>query len=67
MLLFDLDVTLCFSLLVSMAPLSSEIRSVSSCTPQHIGPAIPEVHEHLHCFIDNSSTIVASTLSCTLL
>ena len=32
-----------FSLLVSMAPLSKEIRPVSSCVPQHIGPAIPEV------------------------
>lgn len=32
-----------FSLLVSMAPLSYEIQPVSSCTPQHIGPAIPEV------------------------
>ena len=26
-----------------MAPLSYEIQAVSSCTPQHIGPAIPEV------------------------
>ncbi|KAF6099297.1 family with sequence similarity 91 member A1 [Phyllostomus discolor] len=26
-----------------MAPLTNEIRPVSSCTPQHIGPAIPEV------------------------
>ena len=34
------------SLLVSMAPLSNEIRPVSSCTPQHIGPAIPEVRYH---------------------
>ncbi|XP_067677224.1 protein FAM91A1-like [Haliotis asinina] len=32
-----------YSLLVSMAPLSNEIRPVSSCVPQHIGPAIPEV------------------------
>ena len=32
-----------YSLLVSMAPLSNEIRPISSCTPQHIGPAIPEV------------------------
>lgn len=32
-----------YSLLVSMAPLTNEIRPVSSCTPQHIGPAIPEV------------------------
>lgn len=33
-----------YSLLVSMAPLSYEIQAVSSCTPQHIGPAIPEVN-----------------------
>ena len=26
-----------------MAPLSNEIRPVTSCTPQHLGPAIPEV------------------------
>lgn len=26
-----------------MAPLTNEIRPISSCTPQHIGPAIPEV------------------------
>ncbi|XP_072117520.1 protein FAM91A1 isoform X2 [Mobula birostris] len=32
-----------YTLLVSMAPLSNEIRPISSCTPQHIGPAIPEV------------------------
>ncbi|XP_012942725.1 protein FAM91A1 [Aplysia californica] len=32
-----------YSLLVSMAPLSKEIRPVSSSAPQHIGPAIPEV------------------------
>uniref|UniRef100_A0A8C4R029 Family with sequence similarity 91 member A1 n=2 Tax=Eptatretus burgeri TaxID=7764 RepID=A0A8C4R029_EPTBU len=32
-----------YALLVSMAPLSNEIRPVSSCTPQHVGPAIPEV------------------------
>nr|XP_006000869.1 PREDICTED: protein FAM91A1 isoform X2 [Latimeria chalumnae] len=32
-----------YSLLVSMAPLSNEIRPISSCTPQHLGPAIPEV------------------------
>ena len=31
------------SLLVSMAPLSNEIRPVTSSKPQHIGPAIPEV------------------------
>ncbi|KAK2179555.1 hypothetical protein NP493_483g01023 [Ridgeia piscesae] len=33
-----------YFLLVSMAPLSSEVRPVSSCNPQHIGPAIPEVN-----------------------
>ncbi|XP_022089534.1 protein FAM91A1-like isoform X2 [Acanthaster planci] len=33
-----------YELLVSMAPLSNEIRPVSSCVPQHIGPAIPEVN-----------------------
>ena len=27
-----------------MAPLSYEIRSVSSCVPPHIGPPIPEVN-----------------------
>lgn len=32
-----------YELLISMAPLSNEIRPVSSCVPQHIGPAIPEV------------------------
>uniref|UniRef100_UPI00398F4D2F protein FAM91A1 isoform X3 n=1 Tax=Pristiophorus japonicus TaxID=55135 RepID=UPI00398F4D2F len=32
-----------YTLLVSMAPLSNEIRPISSCTPQHLGPAIPEV------------------------
>lgn len=32
-----------YSLLVSMAPLSNEIRPVSSSLPQHVGPAIPEV------------------------
>lgn len=32
-----------YALLVSMAPLSNEIRPVASCSPPHIGPAIPEV------------------------
>ncbi|XP_067934603.1 protein FAM91A1-like [Watersipora subatra] len=32
-----------YEILMSMAPLSNEIRSVSSCIPQHFGPAIPEV------------------------
>lgn len=33
-----------FSLLVSMAPLSNEIRPVTSCCPPHFGPAVPEVN-----------------------
>ncbi|XP_067004494.2 protein FAM91A1 [Anabrus simplex] len=33
-----------YSLLVSMAPLSKEIRPISSCVPPHLGPAIPEVN-----------------------
>ena len=33
-----------YSLLISMAPLSNEIRPISSCSPPHIGPAIPEVN-----------------------
>ncbi|KAH3848619.1 protein FAM91A1-like [Dreissena polymorpha] len=33
-----------YNLLVSMAPLSYEIQPVSSCTPHHLGPAIPEVN-----------------------
>lgn len=33
-----------YTLLVSMAPLSYEVKPVCSCTPQHIGPAIPEVN-----------------------
>ncbi|XP_032220338.2 protein FAM91A1 [Nematostella vectensis] len=33
-----------YSLLVSMAPLSHEIRPVTSCVPPHLGPAIPEVN-----------------------
>ena len=32
-----------YSLLISMAPLSNEIRPLASCTPPHLGPAIPEV------------------------
>ncbi|XP_076341540.1 protein FAM91A1 isoform X2 [Tachypleus tridentatus] len=32
-----------YALLVSMAPLSNEIRPVTSCVPPHLGPAIPEV------------------------
>lgn len=27
-----------------MAPLSKEIRPISSCVPPHFGPAIPEVN-----------------------
>ncbi|KAM7294169.1 protein FAM91A1 isoform X1 [Ixodes scapularis] len=33
-----------YALLVSMAPLSNEVRPVTSCTPPHLGPAIPEVN-----------------------
>ncbi|XP_057314179.1 protein FAM91A1-like isoform X2 [Hydractinia symbiolongicarpus] len=33
-----------YSLLISMAPLSNEIRPISSCTPPHIGPALPEIN-----------------------
>lgn len=33
-----------YSLLVSMAPLSHEIRPVTSCYPPHFGPAVPEVN-----------------------
>ncbi|KAJ7374968.1 hypothetical protein OS493_001693 [Desmophyllum pertusum] len=33
-----------YSLLVSMAPLSNEIRPVTSCCPPHFGPAVPEVN-----------------------
>ena len=32
------------SVLVSMTPLSQEIRSVTSCCPPHLGPPIPEVN-----------------------
>lgn len=32
-----------YSLLISMAPLTNEIRPVSSCRPPHLGPAVPEV------------------------
>jgi len=47
----SLDASVCrrilqkkYSLLVSMAPLSNEIRPITSCSPPHIGPAIPEVN-----------------------
>lgn len=33
-----------YSLLISMAPLSNEIRTVSSSSPYHIGPPVPEVN-----------------------
>ncbi|KAJ1528015.1 hypothetical protein ONE63_007939 [Megalurothrips usitatus] len=33
-----------YSLLVSMAPLSREIRPITSMEPPHLGPAIPEVN-----------------------
>ena len=31
------------SLLISMAPLTNEIRPIENCFPPHLGPAIPEV------------------------
>ena len=31
------------SALVSMAPLSQEVQSISSCVPPHLGPAVTEV------------------------
>ena len=39
-----LPLSLFSSLLVSMAPLSHEIRPVTSCCPPHFGPAVPEVN-----------------------
>ncbi|XP_064382636.1 protein FAM91A1-like isoform X2 [Halichondria panicea] len=33
-----------YSILVSMAPLSQEVQSVSSCSPPHLGPAIAEMN-----------------------
>lgn len=41
-----------------MAPLSKEIRPVSSCTPQHIGPAIPEVRADYSLLLILGSQIV---------
>jgi hypothetical protein len=32
-----------YRLLVSMAPLSNEIRPIAGCFPPHLGPAIPEI------------------------
>ncbi|CAD5117523.1 DgyrCDS6290 [Dimorphilus gyrociliatus] len=32
-----------YELLISMAPLSNEVRPITSCLPFHIGPAIPEI------------------------
>ncbi|UYV84995.1 FAM91A1 [Cordylochernes scorpioides] len=32
-----------YSFLISMAPLTNEIRPITSCSPPHLGPAIPEV------------------------
>lgn len=29
-----------------MAPLSNEIRPITSCLPPHLGPAVPEVRLH---------------------
>ena len=40
----NLDLCIAVSLLISMAPLSQEIYPVTSVTPPHIGPAIPEVN-----------------------
>ena len=33
-----------YHLLISMAPLSNEVRTVSSSSPYHIGPPVPEVN-----------------------
>ncbi|KRT78908.1 hypothetical protein AMK59_6359, partial [Oryctes borbonicus] len=33
-----------YKLLVSMAPLSKEVRPISSLSPPHLGPAVPEVN-----------------------
>ena len=33
-----------YNLLISMAPLSNEVRTVSSSSPYHIGPPVPEVN-----------------------
>lgn len=33
-----------YALLISMAPLSKEVRPVTGCSPCHLGPAIPEVN-----------------------
>ncbi|KAK9686379.1 FAM91 C-terminus [Popillia japonica] len=33
-----------YKLLVSMAPLSKEVRPISSLSPAHLGPAVPEVN-----------------------
>ena len=32
------------SVLVSMAPLSQEVQSLSSCVPPHLGPAVAEMN-----------------------
>lgn len=39
----DVMMTSCDSVLVSMAPLSQEVQSISSCVPPHVGPAVSEV------------------------
>ena len=41
----DFHVLFGSSLLISMAPLSNEIRPITSFMPPHIGPAIPEVDD----------------------
>lgn len=33
-----------YRLLVSMAPLSREVRPICSLSPPHLGPAVPEVN-----------------------
>ena len=47
----SLDVSTCsrvlnknYNLLISMAPLSNEVRTVSNTSPYHIGPPVPEVN-----------------------
>lgn len=39
-----LNITCLSRLLVSMAPLSREVRPVTSLSPPHLGPAVPEVN-----------------------
>ncbi|KAH6922838.1 hypothetical protein HPB50_019840 [Hyalomma asiaticum] len=47
-----------YALLVSMAPLSNEVRPVTSCSPPHLGPAVPEatlVNENVRVLQVNSA------------